>query len=74
MLGLVGAGGIGSDLAEALKFKDYGTAGLGLIIVVLGTICVDTISGAVRHRIVSGKKTMQDVEREASLNVGAMGV
>ena len=46
VLGLVGAGGIGSALAEALQFKDYGTAGLGLIIVVLGTICVDTVSGA----------------------------
>jgi hypothetical protein len=39
---------------------------------VLGTICVDTISGAVRRRIVSGKKSMLDVEREASLHVGSM--
>jgi phosphonate transport system permease protein len=74
VLGLVGAGGIGSDLAEALKFKDFGTAGLGLIIVVLGTICVDTISGAVRRRIVSGKKTMLDVDQEASLRVGPMSM
>jgi phosphonate transport system permease protein len=74
VLGLVGAGGIGSDLAEALKFKDFGTAGLGLIIVVLGTICVDTISGAVRRRIVSGKKTVLDVDQEASLHVGSMSM
>jgi phosphonate transport system permease protein len=74
VLGLVGAGGIGSDLAEALKFKDFGTAGLGLIIVVLGTICVDTVSGAVRRRLVSGKKAMLDVEHEALLNEGRMGV
>lgn len=74
VLGLVGAGGIGSDLAQALQFKDYGTAGLGLIIVVCGTICVDTISGAVRRRIVSGKKMSIDVEREASLNLGHVGV
>ena len=73
VLGLVGAGGIGSDLAEALKFKDFGTAGLGLIIVVLGTICVDTVSGAVRRRIVSGKKAMLDVEHEALLNEGPHG-
>jgi phosphonate transport system permease protein len=56
VLGLVGAGGIGSDLAQALRFKQYGTAGLGLIIVVIGTIIVDTISGAVRRRIVGGRK------------------
>lgn len=74
VLGLVGAGGIGSDLAQALQFKDFGTAGLGLIIVVVGTICVDTVSGAVRHRIVHGKKTTLDVEREASLNLGRLGV
>jgi phosphonate transport system permease protein len=55
VLGLIGAGGIGSDLAEALKFKDYGTAGLGFIIVVVGTIMVDTVSGAVRRRIVAGR-------------------
>ena len=54
VLGVVGAGGIGSALAQALSFKDFGTAGLGLIIVVLGTIAVDTISGAARRRIVAG--------------------
>lgn len=74
VLGVVGAGGIGSDLAEALKFKDFGTAGLGLIIVVLGTICVDTVSGAVRRRIVSGKKTSLDVQHEAALTSGSLGV
>lgn len=65
VLGLVGAGGIGSALSQALQFKDYGTAGLGLIIVVLGTIAVDTISGAVRRRIVSGSQkspTTHDAE------------
>jgi phosphonate transport system permease protein len=54
VLGLVGAGGIGNDLAQALRFKEYGLAGLGLIIVIMGTIVVDTISGTVRRRIVSG--------------------
>jgi len=64
VLGLVGAGGIGSALAQALSFKDFGTAGLGLIIVVLGTICVDTISGGVRRRIVGGAKTTLTAEAE----------
>ena len=54
VLGVIGAGGIGSDISQALLFKDWGTAGLGLIIVVVGTIAVDTISGAVRRRIVAG--------------------
>ena len=54
VLGVVGAGGIGGDLQQALLFKDFGTAGLGLIIIVIGKIAVDTVSGAVRRRIVSG--------------------
>jgi phosphonate transport system permease protein len=54
VLGVVGAGGIGGDLQQALLFKDFGTAGLGLIIIVIGTIAVDTVSGAVRRRIVRG--------------------
>jgi phosphonate transport system permease protein len=55
VLGVVGAGGIGGDLQQALLFKDFGTAGLGLIIIVIGTITVDTVSGAVRRRIVAGR-------------------
>ncbi len=54
VMGLVGAGGIGDKLAQALRFKDWGGAGLGFIVVVLGTIAVDTISTAVRTRIVDG--------------------
>ena len=68
VLGLVGAGGIGSALAQALSFKDFGTAGLGLIIVVLGTIAVDTISGAVRRRIVGGKQSSITPEQIALAN------
>lgn len=72
VLGLVGAGGIGSALSQALQFKDYGTAGLGLIIVVCGTITVDTISGAVRRRIVGGGKR-STVTSEADVLAGAAG-
>lgn len=54
VLGVIGAGGIGSDLSQSLRFKEFGAAGLALIIVVVGTIAVDTVSGYVRRRIVSG--------------------
>ena len=54
VMGLVGAGGIGDDVAQALRFKDFSVAGLGLIIVVVGTIAVDAVSGAVRRRIIAG--------------------
>ena len=55
VLGIVGAGGIGGALADAIRFNEYGLAGLALIVVVVGTIAVDTVSGAVRRRIVAGR-------------------
>ena len=56
VLGIVGAGGIGGALADAIRFKEYGQAGLALIVVIVGTIAVDTVSGAIRRRIVAGPK------------------
>lgn len=54
VLGLVGAGGIGSALAQYVQFRDFSAAGLALLIVILGTIAVDTISSTVRRRIIAG--------------------
>ena len=55
VLGIVGAGGIGGTLADSFRFKAYGSAGLALIVVIIGTIAVDTVSGAIRKRIVAGR-------------------
>lgn len=54
VVGIVGAGGIGTILGDAIRFKEYGLAGLALVVVVLGTVAVDVVSGAVRRRIVRG--------------------
>jgi phosphonate transport system permease protein len=69
VMGLVGAGGIGADLAQALRFKEYGTAGLGLIIVVVGTIAVDFLSGIVRRRIVGGRPVVLEDARAGEVYV-----
>jgi phosphonate transport system permease protein len=58
VLGVIGAGGIGQALSESVRFKDWGTAGLALIIVVVVTVVIDTISGWVRRRLVSGGKSL----------------
>src|SRR5690606_31329365 len=55
VLGVVGAGGSGGSLADAIRFKEDGPAGLALIVVIVGTIAVDTVSGAIRKRIVAGR-------------------
>lgn len=54
VMGLIGAGGIGNDVAQALRFKEFGTAGLGLLIIIVGTIAIDYLSGMVRRRIING--------------------
>ncbi len=54
VLGIVGAGGIGGVVQQSILFKDFGVAGLGLIVIVVGTIAVDAVSGAVRKRIIAG--------------------
>ncbi len=64
VMGLIGAGGIGNDVALALRFKDWEVAGMGLLIVIGGTILVDAISGAARKQIIRGTnaKTFTPVE------------
>ncbi len=69
VMGLVGAGGIGADLAQSLRFKDYGGAGLGLLIVVLGTIMVDFVSGSVRHRIVAGASRTEEIDDDEPIGL-----
>lgn len=69
VLGIVGAGGIGGTLASAIQFKEYGQAGLALIVVIIGTIAVDTVSGAVRRRIIAGPKGLTIEEDPAVLGV-----
>ncbi len=71
VLGVVGAGGIGGDVQQAILFKDYGAAGLGLIIIILGTIAVDTVSGAVRRRIIAGRPRLVEAADSVDLVAGA---
>ncbi len=54
VLGVIGAGGIGGTIAQTLQFKQFEVAGLGLVIVVVATIGVDIVSGAIRRRILRG--------------------
>lgn len=57
VMGIVGAGGIGEAVSTGFQYKDYGTAGLGLLIMIVGTIMVDLASGWIRRRIIAGPDT-----------------
>lgn len=54
VLGLVGAGGIGSMLANYTNFREWDTVGMLLIVVIVATMLMDTVSGAIRRRIIGG--------------------
>lgn len=57
ILGAVGAGGIGQIVNDAFRVaipKDFGLAGMALIVLILATIAVDAISGRIRRRLVAG--------------------
>jgi phosphonate transport system permease protein len=58
VLGVLGVGGIGQLLNNGLEFRAYGLAGMALIVVVVTTIAIDTLSGAVRRRIIAGPQRM----------------
>jgi phosphonate transport system permease protein len=54
VLGLVGAGGIGSLLTENIRFGRYSQAGMVIIVVVAATLVIDGVSGRIRRRIIEG--------------------
>jgi phosphonate transport system permease protein len=54
VLGVVGAGGIGFVLQQAISFGRFPRAGTIILVVVVATIAVDMLSGSVRQRIISG--------------------
>lgn len=54
VLGVVGAGGIGFVLSQAISFGRFPRAGMIILVVVVATIAVDMLSGSVRQRIISG--------------------
>ena len=56
VLGLVGAGGIGSMLANYTNYRQWDTVGMLLIVVVAITMLFDLISGSIRRRIMEGAR------------------
>ena len=65
VLGVIGAGGIGSVLTNTLTYREFGAAGMAFIVVVVVTLVIDGISSRIRQRIISGAPTRIQVEGEA---------
>ncbi len=54
VLGVVGAGGIGSLLSQTLSYGRYDKAGTIVIVIVAATLVIDQISGRLRRRVIDG--------------------
>jgi phosphonate transport system permease protein len=64
VLGVVGAGGIGFILQQAISFTRFPRAGMIILVVVAVTILVDTVSGWIRRRIIEGAEAKRLTEAE----------
>jgi phosphonate transport system permease protein len=54
VLGVIGAGGIGSELVAQLAFRDFPRAGTVLFLTIAVVLSVDTLSARIRRRIITG--------------------
>lgn len=59
VLGIVGAGGIGSMLSNYTNYRQWDTVGMLLIVVIVATMIVDAVSGAIRRRIMEGARVRE---------------
>lgn len=57
ILGVLGAGGIGSILSALFNIRAWDRIGITLAVIIVVTVIIDAISGAIRHRIIHGAAT-----------------
>ena len=65
VLGMIGAGGVGSELVSHLVFRDFPAASAVLALTVGVVLTIDTVSAAVRRRIITGSVGSDDSSRSA---------
>lgn len=67
ILGILGAGGIGSQLGALFNVRAWDRIGITLVVIILVTMIVDQISARVRTRIISGDPKAKLVPLEQEL-------
>jgi len=66
VLGMIGAGGVGSELVQQLNFRNFPAVGAVLIFTVVVVLIIDTVSSAVRRQIIrGGGRKVDDGSRDA---------
>jgi phosphonate transport system permease protein len=56
VLGVVGAGGVGQELINQLRFRDFPRAGTVLVCTIVLVLTADAISASIRNRIIKGRE------------------
>ena len=69
VLGMIGAGGVGSELVLHLSFRNFPAACAVLLMTITVVLTIDTVSAAVRRRIIRGATGTED---EASRSTEAL--
>jgi phosphonate transport system permease protein len=54
VLGVLGAGGIGSILSQLFQHRAWDRIGITLLVIIVVTVMIDQISARVRARIIQG--------------------
>jgi phosphonate transport system permease protein len=53
VLGVLGAGGIGSILGELFVRRQWERIGITLFVVIVVTVAIDNVSARIRHRLIA---------------------
>jgi phosphonate transport system permease protein len=56
VLGIVGAGGIGLEMVEQIRFRNFSRVGTVLLLTIIVVLTIDMISAKLRRRIISGRR------------------
>ena len=69
---MIGAGGVGAELVSQLMFRNFPAVGAVLGITVLVVLTIDTMSAAVRRRIIAGAARTSGPDLDADRNAEAL--
>lgn len=66
ILGVLGAGGIGSLLSALFNVRQWDRIGITLVVIVVVTVIIDQISAWIRHRVIHGAPGKSDTQSSRS--------
>ena len=64
ILGVLGAGGIGSLLSALFNVRQWDRIGITLVVIIVVTVIIDQISAWIRHRVIHGASGKADRDDE----------